>query len=253
MIGAWQDRSRPEPPCPGNAPRAPKVASDARPGYAIAHTPQLHCAHHGYDPQGSPPGHNQGETILTDSRKILGIAGSLRKASYNHLTLLAARDLLPAGVQLDIFGLDGLALFNQDTESSPTPELVAFKQAIRAADAILFATPEYNYGVPGVLKNAIDSASRPYGDSAWVGKPVAVMGASIGQFGTVRAQLQLRQSFVFLNMHPINQPEVMIGNAAKAFDAQGKLVDLTSLKLLRQLLQNLVSAIGLHTSRGASR
>ena len=190
---------------------------------------------------------------MTDSRKILGIAGSLRKASYNHLTLLAARDLLPAGVQLDIFGLDGLALFNQDTESSPTPELVAFKQAIRAADAILFATPEYNYGVPGVLKNAIDSASRPYGDSAWVGKPVAVMGASIGQFGTVRAQLQLRQSFVFLNMHPINQPEVMIGNAAKAFDAQGKLVDLTSLKLLRQLLQNLVSAIGLHTSRGASR
>lgn len=112
---------------------------------------------------------------------------------------------------------------------------------------------EYNYGVPGVLKNAIDIASRPYGDSAWVGKPVAVIGASIGQFGTVRAQLQLRQSFVFLNMHPVNQPEVMIGNAAKAFDAQGELVDETSLKLLRQLLLNLVSAIEPSESRAGAR
>mgnify|MGYP000195989640 CR=1 FL=1 len=180
---------------------------------------------------------------MTDSRKILGIAGSLRKASYNRYALFAARELLPADVGLDIIELDALAPFNQDTESTPAPALVAFKKAIRAADAILFATPEYNYGVPGVLKNAIDCASRPYGDSAWAGKPVAVMGASVGLFGTVRAQLQLRQSFVFLNMHPINQPEVMIGNAAKAFDAQGKLVDETSLKLLRQLLQNLVSAI----------
>jgi len=180
---------------------------------------------------------------VTDSRKILGIAGSLRKASYNRYALFAARELLPADVGLDIIELDALAPFNQDTESTPAPALVAFKKAIRAADAILFATPEYNYGVPGVLKNAIDCASRPYGDSAWAGKPVAVMGASVGLFGTVRAQLQLRQSFVFLNMHPINQPEVMIGNAAKAFDAQGKLVDETSLKLLRQLLQNLVSAI----------
>lgn len=190
---------------------------------------------------------------MTDSRKILGIAGSLRKASYNRFALFAAQDLLPAGVQLDIVGLDALAPFNQDTESSPAPELVAFKKAIRAADAILFATPEYNYGVPGVLKNAIDSASRPYGDSAWVGKPVAVMGASTGMFGTVRAQLQLRQSFVFLNMYPVNQPEVMIANAAKAFDAQGKLVDETSIKLLRQLLQNLVSAIEPSRSRAVAR
>ncbi|MEO8545922.1 MAG: NAD(P)H-dependent oxidoreductase [Betaproteobacteria bacterium] len=190
---------------------------------------------------------------MTDSRKILGIAGSLRKNSYNRLALLAARTLLPAGAELEIVGLDALAPFNQDTESSPAPELVAFKTAIRAADAILFATPEYNYGVPGVLKNAIDCASRPYGDSAWVGKPVAVIGASTGQFGTVRAQLQLRQSFVFLNMHPVNQPEVMIGNAAKAFDSQGKLVDETSLKLLRQLLLNLVSAVAPSRSRSVAR
>jgi len=210
-------------------------------------------AHHVTDAKGNPPGHTQGDISLTDARKILGIAGSLRKASYNRHALLAARDLLPAGVKLDIAELEGLAPFNQDKESSPSPELLAFKKAIRAADAILFATPEYNYGVPGVLKNAIDCASRPYGDSAWVGKPVAVMGASIGLFGTVRAQLQLRQSFVFLNMHPVNQPEVMIGNAAKAFDAKGKLVDETSIKLLRQLLQNLVSAIGPYTSQATVR
>ena len=176
------------------------------------------------------------------SIKILGIAGSLRKSSYNRSALLAAQGLLPADASLDVFDLEGLPLFNQDTEAQPTPKVTEFKTAIRAADAILFAMPEYNYGVPGVLKNAIDCASRPYGDSAWAGKPVAVMGASVGLFGTVRAQLQLRQSFVFLNMHPVNQPEVMIGGASKAFDAQGKLVDENSLKLMRQLLENLVSA-----------
>ena len=174
--------------------------------------------------------------------KILGIAGSLRKSSYNRSALHAACSLLPAGVELDIFDLEGLPLFNQDTEAKPEPKVTELKKAVRAADAILLSTPEYNYGVPGVLKNAIDCASRPYGDSAWVGKPVAVMGASVGQFGTVRAQLQLRQSFVFLNMRPLNQPEVMISNASKAFDATGKLVDETSLKLIGQLLENLVSA-----------
>ncbi|MCY7304682.1 MAG: NAD(P)H-dependent oxidoreductase, partial [Rhodoferax sp.] len=137
---------------------------------------------------------------------------------------------------------DEIPLFNQDNETQPPPIVTALKRAVREADAILFATPEYNYGVPGVLKNAIDCASRPYGDSAWAGKPVAVIGASVGLFGTVRAQLQLRQSFVFLNMLPVNQPEVMIGNAAKAFNDAGKLQDATSLKLLRTLLENLVRA-----------
>src|SRR4029079_3753349 len=113
------------------------------------------------------------------------------------------------------------------------------KSRIRAADAVLIVTPEYNYSIPGVLKNAIDWASRPYGDSAWQGKPVAVMGASVGLFGTARAQYHLRQCFVFLDMDPVNQPEVMIGNAAQRFDAQGNLTDETSRKLIAGLLDAL--------------
>jgi chromate reductase len=178
---------------------------------------------------------------MNDSIKILGIAGSLRRSSYNRAALVAAQSLLPAGASLDIFDLEGLPLFNQDTEDHPTPKVTEFKKKIREADAILFCTPEYNYSIPGVLKNAIDCASRPYGDSAWSGKPVALMGASVGLFGSARAQYHLRQCFIFLNMLPVNQPEVMIGHASKAFDAQGKLVDEASQKLIRQLLENLAS------------
>jgi chromate reductase len=101
----------------------------------------------------------------------------------------------------------------------------------------LIVTPEYNYSIPGVLKNAIDWASRPYGDSAWNGKPVTIMGASIGTIGTARAQYHLRQVFVFLNMFPINQPEVMIANSAERFDADGNLTDETTKKLIHQLLE----------------
>ena len=178
---------------------------------------------------------------MNDSIKILGIPGSLRRSSYNRAALLAAQTLLPAGVSLEVFDLEGLPLFNQDTEAQPTPKLAEFKNKIREADAILFSTPEYNYSIPGVLKNAIDCASRPYGDNAWSGKPVAVMGASIGLFGSARAQYHLRQCFIFLNMLPINQPEVMIGHAAKAFDGEGKLTDETSRKLMRQLLENIAN------------
>jgi chromate reductase len=117
--------------------------------------------------------------------------------------------------------------------------VIELKRRIREADAILIVTPEYNYSIPGVLKNAIDWASRPYGDSAWNGKPVALMGASIGAIGTARAQYHLRQVFVFLNMFPINQPEVMISNAGERFDAGGNLTDETTKKLIRQLLQSL--------------
>ena len=125
---------------------------------------------------------------------ILGFAGSLRKGSYNRAALRAAKELAPANVTIEIFELDGIPPFNQDEEEHPAERVVKFKERIRAADAILMVTPEYNYSVPGVLKNAIDYASRPYGDSAWAGKPVAVMGASIGGFGSARAQYHLRQS-----------------------------------------------------------
>jgi len=173
--------------------------------------------------------------------RILGIAGSLRRNSYNRAALKAARQLLPEDAAIDTFELDGIPPFSEDEERQPPARVVEFKKRIREADAILFVTPEYNYSIPGVLKNAIDWASRPYGDSAWTGKPAAIMGASVGNFGTARAQYHLRQVFVFLNMHPINQPEVMIGNAAQNFDAAGNLTNETTKKLIGQLLANLVS------------
>ena len=172
---------------------------------------------------------------------ILGIAGSLRKASYNRAALRAAQQLTPESAKIDIFDLDGIPPFNQDEEANPPGKVTLFKSHIRAADAILFVTPEYNYSTSGVLKNAIDWASRPYGESAWEGKPVAVMGASAGPLGTARAQYHLRQTFVFLNMFPVNRPEVMIGSAQQRFDEQGNLTDETSRKLIRQLLENLVT------------
>ena len=172
--------------------------------------------------------------------RILGIAGSLRRESYNRAALRAATELVPEGATIDVFQLDGIPGFNQDEEQNPPAKIVELKRRVREADAILFVTPEYNYSVPGVLKNAIDWASRPYGDSAWNGKPVAMMGASIGAIGTARAQYHLRQMMVFLNMFPVNQPEVMIANAQDRFDAQGNLTDDATKDFIRQLLQSLV-------------
>jgi chromate reductase len=171
---------------------------------------------------------------------ILGIAGSLRQASYNRAALRAAAQLVPEGARLDTFDLAGIPPFNQDEEANLPSRVVELKRSIRAADAILLVTPEYNYSIPGVLKNAIDWASRPYGDNSWDGKPVAVMGASLGPLGTARAQYHLRQVFVFLNMHAVNKPEVMISNAAERFDEQGNLKDENTRKHIRKLLENLV-------------
>src|SRR5690348_957276 len=173
--------------------------------------------------------------------RILGIAGSLRHGSYNRAALRAATELVPEGAILETFELDGIPVFNQDEEQNPPAKVLELKRRVREADAILFVTPEYNYSVPGVLKNAIDWASRPYGDSAWSGKPAAIMGASIGAIGTARAQYHLRQIMVFLNMFPINQPEVMIGHAADRFDQDGNLTDAATKDFIRQLLSNLVA------------
>ena len=172
--------------------------------------------------------------------RILGIAGSLRRESYNRATLRAAIALVPEGAAIEIFELDGIPGFNQDEEQNPPAKIAELKKRVREADAILFVTPEYNYSVPGVLKNAIDWDSRPYGDSAWNGKPAAIMGASVGAIGTARAQYHLRQMMVFLNMFPVNQPEVMIGNASERFDAEGNLTDDATKEFIRQLLQSLV-------------
>jgi chromate reductase, NAD(P)H dehydrogenase (quinone) len=173
--------------------------------------------------------------------RILGIAGSLRRESFNRAALRAAAGLAPAGTAVDILELDGIPGFNEDEERHPPPKVVELKRRVREADAVLIVTPEYNYSVPGVLKNAIDWASRPYGDSAWSGKPAAIMGASIGAVGTARAQYHLRQTFVFLNMFPLNQPEVMIGTAATRFDAAGNLTDEATRDRIRRLLESLVT------------
>ncbi len=149
--------------------------------------------------------------------------------------------LLRWAATLETFELDGIPGFSEDFEQTPPAAVVELKQRIRAADAILLVTPEYNYSVPGVLKNAIDWASRPYGDSAWSGKPAAIMGASVGAIGTARAQYHLRQIMVFLNMFPINQPEVMIGNAATRFDKDGNLTDEATREFIRTLVANLVT------------
>ncbi|HLG89307.1 MAG TPA: NADPH-dependent FMN reductase [Alphaproteobacteria bacterium] len=178
--------------------------------------------------------------------KILGICGSLRKGSYNRMALNAAVELVPPDVSIEIFeGLRDIPLYDEDVRQQGFPEPVQkLRTAIAAADALLFVTPEYNYSVPGVLKNAIDWASRPP-DQPFNGKPMAVMGASPGNFGTVRAQYHLRQSMVFLNGCFVNQPEVMIGQAAQRFDADGKLTD----EATRKFVANLLTALAAWTRR----
>ncbi len=160
-----------------------------------------------------------------DKVKILGISGSLRQGSYHTQLLKVAQALAPEGVEVEIVGIGDLPLFNQDFEKDPPESVKTFKQKIKESDAVLFVTPEYNYSVPGVLKNAIDWASRPYGDSAWSGKPAGIMSGSVGLQGGAKAQYHLRQSFVFLDMHPLNKPEVMVPMIQDKFDAQGNLTD----------------------------
>lgn len=170
--------------------------------------------------------------------KLLGINGSLRRASYNLYLLNALREVLPEGVTLTTFDrLGDIPLYNQDVDAQGDPEPVtAFKQAIAAADGLVFATPEYNYSVPGVLKNAIDWASRtkPNLPSPLRGKPVGIMGAAQGMSGTMRAQHHLRQILVFTNSPMLLQPEVIIPKAQERFSPEGKLTDETTREHLRK-------------------
>jgi chromate reductase len=176
---------------------------------------------------------------MLEKFRILGFAGSLRKASYNRSLLRAALELLPANVELEIFDLEDIPPYNQDLDSQPPARVIEFKAKIRTADALLIVTPEYNYSIPGVLKNAIDWASRPHGDNSFDDKPVAFMGASMGMIGTARAQYHLRQSSVFLNMHPLNRPEVMVPFAQDRIK-DGKVIDPVTRDHVRQLLEGLV-------------
>jgi chromate reductase len=183
----------------------------------------------------------QGGMIMEKKTHIFGFAGSLRRQSYNRAILAAAFEMVPDDATLEIFDLEGIPPFNQDLELVPPEKVRDFKARIRASDAILIATPEYNYSIPGVLKNAIDWASRPYGDNAFDGKPVGLMGASVGMLGTARAQYDLRRSFVFLNMFPLNQPEMMVPFAQDKVDVNGRLTDEKTRKKIRELLESLIA------------
>ena len=168
---------------------------------------------------------------------ILGIAGSLRQASYNRALLRAAQELAPEGMAITIFDLADIPLYNGDVEAAGDPEGVArFKQAIGDADGVLMATPEYNHGVPGVMKNAVDWASRPPGQAPLGGKPVALIGASPGITGTARGQSQLRQAFEFTNSYAMPQPELLVFKAHEKFDAEGRLTDETTARYLARFL-----------------
>lgn len=172
---------------------------------------------------------------------VCGIAGSLRTGSLNRALLRAARELAPAGMEIRIFdGMADIPLYNQDVEATGDPEPVqALKRAIGEADALLVVTPEYNHGVPGVLKNAIDWASRPPRGSVLAGKPAAILGASPGVTGTARAQSQLRQAFVFTNTPVLPQPEILVYRAHEKFDADGRLTDEKTREFVGKLLHEL--------------
>jgi chromate reductase len=168
--------------------------------------------------------------------KILGFCGSLRQGSYNKAALRVASEVLPADMTLETCEIGDFPLYNADFQAKGWPAPVQrVGEQVKAADGLLFVTPEYNFGISGVLKNAIDWLSRltpqPFDD-----KPVAIMGAAAGALGTGRAQYDLRRSCIFLNMHPLNKPEVFIGAAHTKFDASGKLTDEPTREFIKQLM-----------------
>ena len=172
---------------------------------------------------------------------VLGICGSLRRGSYNMAALRAAIALKPPDMTVTVADISQIPLYNEDIRQQGFPPPVeTLRRQIGDADALLFACPEYNYSMTGVLKNAIDWASRPPGQP-FAGKPCAIMGASIGMIGTARAQYDLRRSCVFLDMHPLNRPEVMIGQAQNRFDADGNLTDEATKGFIRDLMTALAS------------
>lgn len=168
--------------------------------------------------------------------KVVGLSGSLRRGSLNTAVLRAAQAMAPEGMTIETAEIGDLPLYNDDLRAAGYPPSVErLRSELAGADAVLFVTPEYNYSIPGVLKNAIDWASRPP-EQPFDGKPIAIMGASPGALGTARAQYHLRQMFVFLNGMPLNRPEVMIGNAAHRFDAEGRLTDEKTREFVHALL-----------------
>ncbi|HEY7006706.1 MAG TPA: NAD(P)H-dependent oxidoreductase [Sphingomicrobium sp.] len=182
---------------------------------------------------------------MSTPRDVAVVVGSLRKESFTRKMAKALAALAPPSLALEIVEIGQLPLYNQDDEASPPASFTAFRTRIRKADAVLFATPEYNRSVPGCLKNAIDVGSRPYGQSAWNGKPGGVVSVSPGAIGAFGANQHLRQSLVFLDIPVLQQPEAYVGNAAKLFDASGALID----DSVRDFLKKYIEAYALWVER----
>src|SRR5438105_10135746 len=174
---------------------------------------------------------------MSTTRDVAVFVGSLRKESFNRKMANALAAMAPAPLKLEIVEIRQLPLYNQDDDANPPAASAAFKQRVQKADAVLFVTPEYNRSMPGVLKNAIDVASRPYGKSAWNGKPGGVVSCSPGAIGGFGANHHLRQSLVFLNVPVLQQPEAYVNGVDKAFDAAGKLTDEDKRDFLQKYLQ----------------
>ena len=185
---------------------------------------------------------------MSETRNIAVLVGSLRKASYTRKTALAVASLAPASLTLTIVEIGDLPLYNEDLENaSPKPAAwLTFRDSIRNVKGVLFATPEYNRSVPGLLKNAIDVGSRPYGQSVWSGKPCGVISVSPGPIGAFGANHHIRQSFVFLDMPAMQQPEAYVGNAATLFDEQGTLTNDKARELLQKFITKFEKWVEIH-------
>jgi chromate reductase len=173
---------------------------------------------------------------MSTTRKVAVLVGSLRKGSLNRHAAKALAAMAPAGMEFQFVEIGQLPLYNQDLDESPPQPWVAFREQVKAADSVLFVTPEYNRSVPGVLKNAIDVGSRPYGHSVWSGKPGAVMSVAPGAIGGFGANHHLRQSMVFLNVLMMQQPEAYVGGAANLFDDAGALTNDSTKKFFKAFI-----------------
>jgi chromate reductase len=186
--------------------------------------------------------------MSSEKRDVAVIVGSLRKGSFNRMTAHALIALAPPSLAPEIVEIGDLPLYNQDLDVEPPAPWLAFRQRIKRAQALIFVTPEYNRSIPAPLKNAIDVGSRPYGSSAWEGKPGAVISVSPGQLGGFGANHHLRQTFVFLDIHAMQQPEAYIGGAAKLFDADGKLINDTTREFLGKFMTTFERWVDTHTA-----